>query len=275
RVQRASDDPAAAARAERALATQLRAAADQRALDASRNVVAQAENALGDAGELFQQVREAMVGAGNPSYSDAERQGLAGVIRGLREQLLAIANRGDGADAYLFGGQGSDRPPFVDAPGGVAWRGSSGQSVNAQTEAMPLALDGRAVWLQAPNAVDGAPDQSSFALLDRLATELETRGRDPASIAASVADGLRDVDAGMNHLLSQRARLGETLNRSDSVELRLSEQALSAQAQRSAAEDLDLVQVVSEFQNRQTGYDAALKAYAMVQRMSLFNYLGS
>lgn len=47
-----------------------------------------------------------------------------------------------------------------------------------------------------------------------------------------------------------------------------------AETERSTAEDLDMVQAISDFQNRQTGYDAALKAYSLVQRMSLFNYIG-
>lgn len=273
RVTRASDDPTAAARAERALATKLRTEADQRALEASRNAVTLAESALGDAGELLQQAREAMVAAGNATYTDQERAGLAVAIRGLRSQMLAIANRGDGAGSYLFGGQGSERPPFVDAPGGVQFLGLQGETMTANREPLPLALDGPAAWLQAPNAVDGNPDLSVFDVLDRLATELETPGRPNDVIAQSVSDGLRDLDAVADNLLAHRARMGETLNRTDSVELRLSQQALAAQAERSAAEDLDMVQAVSDFQNQQTGYDAALKAYSLVQRMSLFQYI--
>ena len=34
-----------------------------------------------------------------------------------------------------------------------------------------------------------------------------------------------------------------------------------------------MVKAISEFQNQQSGYDAALKAYASVQRLSLFDYL--
>ena len=34
-----------------------------------------------------------------------------------------------------------------------------------------------------------------------------------------------------------------------------------------------MVEAVSSFQTRQTSYDAALKAYSMVQRLSLFQYL--
>ena len=34
-----------------------------------------------------------------------------------------------------------------------------------------------------------------------------------------------------------------------------------------------MVQAISDFQNQQTGYEAALKTYSMVQRMSLFHYV--
>jgi flagellar hook-associated protein 3 FlgL len=273
RVTRSSDDPTAAARAERALATQMRSASDQRALDASRNAMTQAESALGDAGDLLQKARDQIMAAGNATYGDAERQGLAVVLRGLRTQLISVANRGDGAGSYLFGGQGAQRPPFVDAPGGVQYRGAGGESQAAMQEAMPLTLDGRHTWLAAVDPVGGEPDLSVFDVLDRVATELDTPGRTKDQIAQSVTDGLRDLDAVAGHLLSQRARVGELLTRGDSVEVRLSQQALSAQAERSAAEDLDMVQAVSAFQSKQTGYDAALQAYAKVQRMSLFDYI--
>ena len=64
RVNRASDDPAAAARAERALSALQRTQASQRALDASRNATTQTEAALGDGVELLQQAREALVSSG-------------------------------------------------------------------------------------------------------------------------------------------------------------------------------------------------------------------
>ena len=59
----------------------------------------------------------------------------------------------------------------------------------------------------------------------------------------------------------------------DLIEGRLATQKVSAEAQKSQAEDLDMVQALSSFQNQQSGYEAALKAYSMVQRMSLFQYI--
>ena len=138
RVNHASDDPAAAARAERALAAERRSVASQRAVDASNNAMTLTESALADAGSLLQQVREALVAAGNATYSDAERTGVANQIADLRQQLFAVANRTDGAGTYLFGGQGSSQAPFADVPGGIQFQGTSGQLQAASGEALPL-----------------------------------------------------------------------------------------------------------------------------------------
>ena len=273
RVLRASDDPAAAAVAERALATEKRSVAQQRALDASRNAMQLSETAIGDAGELLQQARELIVAAGNGSYSDAERKTVATAIRGLRDDLLAVANRGDGAGRYLFGGQGTDGLPLRDNPGGVTYNATPGQLMAASGEASPLSIDGRAAFLQAPDPANPGALLSVFDVLDRVAGELATPGRTGAQISLGVGQGIGDVDAVFDNLSATRARAGEALKRIDGIELRLSQTKLDAQRERSDAEDLDMLQAISDFQSRQTGYDAALKTYALVQKMSLFDYL--
>jgi flagellar hook-associated protein 3 FlgL len=363
RVARASDDPAAAARVERALAISARAVADQRGLEASRNAMQQTEGALGSAVEAMQQVRELLVAAGNGSYTDAERANQGAIIRGLREQLFAIANRGDGAGGYLFGGQGSAQPPFVDGTGGVVFRGAGGQTEVQGGDLLPMTQDGAATWLSArsgngvfvtspaagngggawidagsvadPSLLTGAdyridfsvaagvttysvlmngaptaqvnlpyvsgqaiqfdgiavavkgtpangdsfdaqpstPDLSVFDVLDRIAGELQAGNRSSAQVAQTVASGLRDVDAVFGSLNLQRAMAGESLNRIDTVENRLAEIKLDAKTEQSLAEDLDMVQALSDFKAKQTGYDAALSTYSLVQRMSLFQYL--
>jgi len=88
-----------------------------------------------------------------------------------------------------------------------------------------------------------------------------------------VAEGVRRIDAVSDNLQRWRARAGESLNRIDAIGERIAQTRLDAQRQRSEAEDLDMVQAISEFQTRQTGYEAALKTYATVQRMSLFEYI--
>lgn len=273
RVLRASDDPAAAATAERALARMSRAEAQSRALDASKNSMQLTESALGNAGEMLQQVREALVNAGNGSYTDSDRSKLADQIRGLRNDLLAVANRDDGSGRYLFGGQGSDKPPLRDAPGGVVYDGLSGQASAAAGEETPLAVDGRAAFLQAPDPANPGGTISVFDSLDQAIAGLSTPGQSSAQIAQIVSKGIGNIDAASNNLASWRARTGEALNRADGIAERLSKTKLEAQTEQSNAVDLDMLSAISDFQNRQTGYDAALKTYSMVQRMSLFDYL--
>lgn len=149
RVNNASDDPTAAARTERALALEARTTASGRAVDASSNAMTLTEAALGDATELIQQARELVVGAGDSSYSDSQRKAIADQIAGIRNELLSVSNRPDGQGGYVFSGQGSGGAPFVDQPGGVAFKGVGG-SVNVATdEPLPLTLDGGNVWLAA------------------------------------------------------------------------------------------------------------------------------
>ena len=77
----------------------------------------------------------------------------------------------------------------------------------------------------------------------------------------------------MGNLQTARAAAGEVLNRIESETGRLDDQKLASETERMNAEDVDMVHAISEFQNKQSGYDAALKSYAMVQRLSLFQYV--
>ncbi len=267
RVNKASDDPASAAIAERALASVTRIDFSKRAVEASRNVMTQTESTLGDAGELMQQAREALVAAGNASYSSKERLTLSNQISGIRDQLLKLANEADGAGNYLFGAQGSDQPPFVDAVPtrtGVVFQGVAGHLDTASATDLPLSTDLSSTW------------QDVFASLDQAVVDLG----DPANatltsvqVTALNTTNLGRVDGALNALQSARAAAGEALNRADGITGRLDTQKVLSQTDRANAEDLDMVQAISEFQNKQSGYDAALKSYSMVQRMSLFQYL--
>ena len=140
-----------------------------------------------------------------------------------------------------------------------------------------IEFDGMSVTVQgAPAAGDrfdvtpAAADLSLFDVLDRVAAELQAGGRSKAQLAQTVASGLRDIDAAFGNLQLQRSMAGESLNRIDTVEGRLAESQLAAQTERSLAEDLDMVQALSDFKAKQSGYDAALSTYSLVQRMSLF-----
>ncbi len=148
RVNNASDDPTAAARAERASAVIARGESDKRSVDASRNVMSISLSAMDDAVEMLQKGRETLVAAGNGTYSDGERKALAIKMVNIRNQLLSVANRADGGGGYVFGGQGSSSPPFVDTNNGVQFQGQGGVQTSTTNEQLNLTIDGEQAWLK-------------------------------------------------------------------------------------------------------------------------------
>ncbi len=370
RVNLASDDPTAAARAERAQASMDRSDADKRSLDASRNVMSITESAMGDSVELLQTARETLMAAGNGTYSDGERKTLALKLVNIRNQLLSVANRPDGGGGFVFGGQGSATPPFVDTPSGVVFQGQSGELMASTGERLSLTVDGDQAWLKArsgngvfttapvsgsnsgnawitpgtvtapndvpyltggssPNytvqfnvsgtgttydilengtsigtgtfkpdkaiaipgrgmsvTVKGSPangdqfaigeaknDLNIFTSLNNVIAALNSSNQSGPAIVQAVNTGTLELDSVLTNMQSSRTAVGESLNRMDGIEDRIGTLKLAAATEKSNAEDLDMTQAISNFQNQQVGYQAALQSYASVQKLSLFQYI--
>ena len=112
-----------------------------------------------------------------------------------------------------------------------------------------------------------------FALLDQAINAIKGAGNGH-QLAQDLSLALAQIDSGMERVQSARSQAGELLKRADIIEGTQGEKSIQLAADRSRAEDMDMIKGISEFQNQQTGYDAALKTYAQIQRLSLFNYLG-
>lgn len=358
RVNVPSDDPTAAARAERAFIAQQRIISEQRSVSVSRNAMALVESSLGQAGDLLQTTRESLLAAGNGTFSAGERKALAVQLTQMRGQLLAVANSKDGAGGYIFGGQGTNSQPFLDGIGGVSFGGTGGQGQVSSNEQMPTSVDGQALWLsarsgngvfvtdaastntgagyigpggisdpsaltggnydvtfsvsagvttytvspsgQSGNYVDGgtisvdgmalkfggAPADGDvftikpattnldpFTALDRAIAVLNDPNANKGAVAQAVSNGVRDIDAVMSQFSAARSVAGATLSRLDVMDGRNQDLKLWAKSVQADAQDLDMVEAASDFQNKQSSYSAALQSYSMVQRMSLFDYL--
>lgn len=112
-----------------------------------------------------------------------------------------------------------------------------------------------------------------FAVLDQAINAIQGASNGH-QLAQNLALALAQIDSGMERIQSARSQAGELLKRADIIESTQEEKTIQLAADRSRAEDLDMIKGISDFQNQQTGYDAALKTYAQIQRLSLYNYLG-
>lgn len=366
RVLRASDDPVAAAQAERARTRISRNETDLRALNAQKDSMALAESTLGSTMDAMQAFRELVVQAGNGTLSATDRNTIALQLQGLREQILGYANSKDANGLPLFQALGSASTPFTGASPPTTFKGLPGQFASGTTSIAPL-LDGDAAWMSVPTgngvfavtaapgnagtaqvtadqvtdpalAGDGksykigfsvdattgattydvtdtstsppsailssqpytspttisfagraiditgapangdsftvAPSQqtSVFQVLDDTIAAI--RSGNPSTVSSGIAQGLNQIDFAMSRLSDARGLAGELLNRADRIQSDLDTRGTQLEAQRSSAEDLDMIKGISDFQNQNTSYQAALQSYAQVQKLSLLNYLG-
>lgn len=376
RVSTASDDPTAAAQAERALTRITRIQTDQRALEAQKSAITQAESTLGDVNDALQNFRELVVSAGNGTHTAAERKIIAGQLSGLRDQVFALANRKDTNGQPLFGALASALTPFVGpqaAAPDYTFNGLPGQTASSEI-AIPFALDGDSAFMLQANrdgvynvsvstipstrtlttdsvsvtsaaAVNGAtysvaitavntavpgttsvsysltatppgtvtfqtapgypstqaaniavvgmaglalnikgtpavgdtikidPNPSIFSVLDDAIRDIGSAANNNAATQA-VSQALGNIDIGMGRISAVRGQAGDLLNRADRISSNQDKRSIQLESDRSRAEDLDMVKGISDFQNQQTGYQAALQSYAQVQKLSLFNYIG-
>ncbi|MEO8118408.1 MAG: flagellar hook-associated protein FlgL [Rhodoferax sp.] len=377
RVVRASDDPTSAAQAERALTRMSRIATDQRALESQRSSITMAESTLGDITDALQNFRELVVSAGNGSYTAADRKTIAGQLTGLRDQILASANRQDTNGQPLFSALGSALAPFV-GPQSIApdyqFNGLPGQSASSNV-AIPSTLDGDSAFMlqsardgsfnvstntipttrtlttsnvtvsnsalvtgsaysiaiagvdttsvpgtttvtynvtENPNltgpftgltasypstqsaniavtampglslSIKGTPavgdtitvdpSPSLFSVLDDAIRDIGSAANGNAASQA-ISQALGNIDIGMGRVSAIRGQAGDLLNRADRITDNQGKRSIGLEADRSRAEDLDIVKGLADFQNQQTAYQAALQSYAQVQKLSLFNYI--
>jgi flagellar hook-associated protein 3 FlgL len=376
RVVRASDDPTAAAQAERSITRMARIASDQRALESQRNTIIMGESALGDITDALQTFRELTVSAGGGTLTAAERTTIANQLQGLREQILAMANSKDTNGLPLFAGLGSASTPFSgpnQPPGDYSFLGLPGQATSSETS-IPGTLDGDSAFMLQPKRdgvynvtmsqipigrtlktdpikvtdptqVNGSsyaisitgvasvagittvtysvaegppvsgpvqagltasfpdnlpasftisqmpglsltvnglpavgdtlqvdPSPSSFSVMDDAINDI---GKATNANAASqaVSQALNNIDIVMARISAIRGLAGDLMNRADRITSTQESRSIQLEADRSRAEDLDMVKGISDFNNQQTGYQAALQTYAQVQKLSLFNFL--
>ena len=274
KINRPSDDPTGASQAERSLTRMARIATDQRALEVQSSAITLAESALGDATSLVQGLRDLVVSAGNGTYTATDRATIARQMQGLRDQLFTIANRTDANNKPLFGGLGSDAIPFSETAGGVVFNGLPGQASSTDTT-VPGVMDGQAIWMSV--ATDpGNPASTKtnlFKLLDDAITGIKSTTATGTAISQTVSLALSQIDDGLDQIQSARGQAGAWLNQVDSISSTQQGRILSLAAEKSRAEDIDMVTGISDFQKMQTGYQAALQSYAQVQKLSLFNYI--
>lgn len=260
RLTRPSDDPLAVGEVISARASLATVLNRQQALARGIMLTGSADAALDDISAALREALDVVVGAHPPGASDATRKAAAESIRSLRERILDQANAHAQGD-YLFGGRRSRTQPFSDGPGGVSYAGDSqGLELRvAPGRPMEVTIPGDRLF-NFPDAGGerAVPEVEAdlFGLLDTTADTIETG--DPDALAACAAD----LERLYEHVAQQRGVLGARTQRLQDGQDAARDAELVCHDLLARTEDVDLAEALTELQQRQLNYQAALAATA-------------
>lgn len=269
RINQASDDPIGAAEAERIRASSAQMAIEERMMSFATGMLNQADGALAGASDALQSIRELLIGAGNGTLQPADRVSIATQVQGMREELLSVANQRDGAGGYVFGGQGSASAPFTPA-GAPGYQPKVGTQQTGLDMSFDTTVDGSKVFL---GDGSGAANGSIFSALDTIVGQLNDATIDGATMRAGLDTAMGAVDTTLGRVLTARTSAGEQLRVMESRGRLIESGQLQAAARLSDITATDYAAVVSDMQTNQLAVDAAMRTYAQISRLSLFDYL--
>lgn len=152
RVMTPADDPVASARALEISQSQSANAQYAANRQGAKDSLSMEEGILQSVTSLIQDVKTAVVSAGNGALDAPQRKFIASDLQGRFDELLGLANTRDGMGNYLFSGFQVALQPFVQSAGGASYLGDQGQRMvqAGPTRQMALSDTGNAIFENNP-----------------------------------------------------------------------------------------------------------------------------
>lgn len=268
RLERASDDPVAAARL-RALARADRLAEVEAGnIRRAREELGTASDRMSEMAGMLIRTRELVVLAANGATSPAGRAAIADEVAALRDNLFTLANATGASGAPLFAGDGTG-PAYVRAgDGSISYIGSNnpGEFEVGPGLVIPRSLSGPSFLSFEQNGAQ----TDVFAVLGTLEQGLRGGMGDPAVAAR---DAMPALAAAIDSLGRGQTVVGTRLNWVETVET-FASQAGEARAEETAqVGGADLAATISRLQQVMTVLEASQASFARLASISLFDRL--
>ena len=223
---------------------------------------------LRNASDMLIRLRALTVQYGNGTLSAEQRRIAAVEVRGIREQLLSLANSRDANSEAVFGGSRTTGSPF-SAEGEY-----QGDQTRNQIPVSPSRLisDQRVgsdvfVAVTRHQGLLGDKAVGFFDVIDDIATALEQND------VAGVTRGVGEVGVLQQGISMAQAGVGADMNVVESQTNLIEDQLVTLRSLQSSVEDVDYTEAVSRMQRDMLSLQAAQSSFAQVSKMTLFDYL--
>ena len=155
------------------------------------------ENYLVEAGNTLQQALTRIVQAGGGGLNEENRQSILADLKGLRDQLMSVANTQDENGNYVFAGYQRDSQPFVRNASGVVYQGDAGvrQSQIGPNRVIDVSFSGSYLFGDIPTGRNGL-DASAGSGNTGSATLTSSTVTDRQAWSAAAAYGPYTIEFG-------------------------------------------------------------------------------
>jgi flagellar hook-associated protein 3 FlgL len=268
----ASDAPDQAAAIARLQATIGRQESYNKALDTLQGRLDLESTTLSSGSDVLVRIKELTVQVNNGTQGAVSRAAIATEIKGLRDQLLSLANTRDTNGNYIFSGSKVGTPAFqADAQGAVSYAGDQTRMNVAigDQRAIPLNRPGSDAFVRVvrTDQQGKASGVGFFQSLDDLITSMDNNDK------AGMQRGLTEVDALHNGIVLAQADAGTSMRVIEQQGTILDDTNITLKSALSKAQDLDMTKAITDMQKQMVSLEAAQASFAKISQLSLFTYI--
>ena len=269
----ASDAPDQAATIARLQATISRQESYNKALDTLQGRLDLESTTLSSGSDVLVRIKELTVQVNNGTQGTVSRAAIATEIKGLRNQLLSLANTRDYSGNYIFSGSKVGTSAFqADAQGAVSYAGDQTRMNVAigDQRAIPLNRPGSDAFVRVvrTDQQGNASGVGFFQSLDDLITSMDNNDK------AGMQRGLTEVDALHSGIVLAQADAGTSMKVIEQQGTILGDTNITLKSALSKAQDLDMTTAITNMQKQMVSLEAAQASFAKISQLSLFKYIG-
>lgn len=261
RVNRPSDDSSAYGQARRLEGLSSRYGQYQDNIESSESWVNHTQDALNQLVEQFQEIYERGIASQSNVFDADDRDAEATRIEDLIGDLTTVLNAKEGEE-YLFAGSRTKTPPFAFAGTTVTYNGDTNGRARQISDDVRVDIN-----INGDQVLNTGAGFTITESVEDLAAAIR------AGDATQFETALGRVITARDHLIDLGSEAGSVVNRLDAANAQLREADFRLDSMRSLLEDTDMTQAIVEFQEQQTGLQAALKVTSQIMQTSLIDYI--
>ncbi len=230
------------------------------------------DTTLKSVSDLLIRSKEIAIQASNDTLNPANRQALAVELKGLRDQMLSLANSKDSNGNFYFSGSRLKQSPFAqNAQGQMVYQGDQTRmhvQVGDQ-RSVPLNRSGTEAFVGVvrTDATGQKATREFFGVMDDLIAGI-AKSDHPA-----MQRGVGEMDNLLNGISLSQANVGTDLNVVEQQNQVLEDTKLTLKTTLSNIEDLDMAEAITKMNKQMLSLEASQSSFAKISQLNLFNFL--